>query len=177
MTYPDPFDPTSPWDEPAQNTPTNPTQEAPMTETTPTQTSSSAPFKIGFTLKAGSGFDAPWITPAVWGHDASETADRGVALLNALKGAGLIDLTAKAAEYTQSRYQGAAPSQAAQPTRFEGGKVVPASNSAGPADDDCAHGRKLVEKGSWAALFCQAREKSDQCEPLWRQKDGSYKAK
>lgn len=38
--------------------------------------------------------------------------------------------------------------------------------------------RKYVAKGTWAALFCQGTDDKDkQCPPLWRQKDGSYKAK
>ncbi|WP_317452980.1 hypothetical protein [Streptomyces sp. CBMA29] len=134
-----------------------------------------APFVIGFTLKAANGFDAEWLTPKVYGHTAEETAQRGAELLTAMRSVGLIDLAAKAAEYTRGQYKGAAGSGSA-PKRFENGKVT---NKATPAaaDDDCPHGRKLVEKNDWAALFCQAREKSDQCEPLWRQKDGSYKAK
>ncbi|MCZ4119013.1 hypothetical protein O3X23_06335 [Streptomyces sp. H39-S7] len=147
--------------------------------TTPTVESTllgPAPFVIGFTLKAGNGFDAEWLTPRVYGHSAEETAQRGAELLTAMKSVGLIDLTAKAAEYTRTQYKGGSAAAGSAPKRFENGKVTTKSTPAGEADD-CEHGRKLVEKSDWAALFCQAREKSDQCEPLWRQKDGSYKAK
>ncbi|MFJ2187804.1 hypothetical protein ACIOJE_07510 [Kitasatospora sp. NPDC087861] len=62
------------------------------------------------------------------------------------------------------------------PKKFANGKVV-SQAPAGPGDDDCPHGRKLVDKGSWSAMFCQAQPKSAQCEPLWKQDDGSFKAK
>jgi hypothetical protein len=86
----------------------------------------------------------------------------------------LIDLTAKIGGYFAST----SPKSAANavPKRFEAGKVVPAPTPA-ESDDTCRHGRKLVEKATWAAQFCQAPDKSDQCEPLWRQKDGSFRAK
>ncbi|MFF1908647.1 hypothetical protein [Kitasatospora sp. NPDC058218] len=177
-SYPDPFDETSPWDEP-QPAPTNdmnPTApEAPVTtpaSTTPT----SAPFKIGFTLKAAAGYDAEWLTPAVWGHSAEETAKRGAELLTAMKNEGLIDLTAKAADYARGQYKGGGGGNTA-PKRFENGRVTAKAAPSGLGDDDCPHGRKLVDKGSWSAMFCQAQNKGDQCEPLWKQKDGTFKAK
>ncbi|MFJ9771792.1 hypothetical protein ACIRVF_11140 [Kitasatospora sp. NPDC101157] len=180
MSYPDPFDNTSPWGEsnsaPADHSTPN-ASEAPVTtpaSTTPT----SAPFKIGFTLKAAAGYDAEWLTPTVWGYSAEETAKRGAELLTAMKNEGLIDLTAKAADYTRGLYKGGGGAGSAAPKRFENGRVTSKSApAAGPGDDDCPHGRKLVDKGSWSAMFCQAQNKGDQCEPLWKQKDGSFKAK
>ncbi|MFE4513790.1 hypothetical protein ACFRMQ_06265 [Kitasatospora sp. NPDC056783] len=169
--YPNPFDETSPWDEPQPDT-TNPTtpnaSEAPVT-TPPIP----APFTIGFTLKAASGFEAEWLTPRVQGHTAEEAAQRGAELLNSMKAAGLIELASKAAEYTREQYKGGTGS-GTTPKRFEGGKVTP--KSSGDAMD-CPHGRKLFEKDDWAAMFCQARDKSSQCPPLWRQKDGTFKPK
>ncbi|MFJ4093466.1 hypothetical protein ACIPYS_17970 [Kitasatospora sp. NPDC089913] len=147
-----------------------------MTQTPTVITSSAAPFKIGFTLKAGSEFQAEWLTPTVWGHTAQETAERGAELLNALKAVGLIDLTSKAAQYTRAQYKGAGSPPSGAPKKFEGGRVVPAA-PAGPGDDTCMHGRKLVDKGDWAAMFCQAQPKSAQCEPLWKQSNGEFKAK
>ncbi|WP_280676781.1 hypothetical protein [Kitasatospora sp. MAA19] len=135
-----------------------------------------APFKIGFTLKASSEFQAEWLTPTVWGHTAQETAERGAELLTALKAVGLIDLTSKAAQYTRDQYKGGGGSPSTGPKRFEGGRVV-SKTSAGLDDDQCEHGRKLVDKGSWSAMFCQAQPKGAQCEPLWKQPDGSFKAK
>ncbi|WP_241826797.1 hypothetical protein [Streptomyces graminilatus] len=144
-----------------------------MTDATP----GPAPFKIGFTLKAASGYDAEWLTPSVWGHTAEETAKRGAELLGALKSEGLIDLNAKAAEYTRGQFRGGAgnPGGGSAPKKFQGGKVQPKKPAV--ADDDCPHGRNLVEKANWAALFCNSQDDSDKCEPLWRQKDGSFKAR
>ncbi|MFJ7907527.1 hypothetical protein [Kitasatospora sp. NPDC096204] len=178
MNYPDPFDERSPWDEPsspAANSPIPNAQEAPVTQT-PTAVTSSAPFKIGFTLKAAGGFEAEWLTPTVWGHTAQETAERGVELLTALKATGLIDLTAKAAQYTRDQHKGSGGTPAATQKRFEGGRVV-SKPPAGLGDDQCEHGRKLVDKGTWSAMFCQAPNKAAQCAPLWKQDDGSFKAK
>ncbi|MGW5773080.1 hypothetical protein ACWEVY_28505 [Streptomyces longwoodensis] len=171
MTYPDPFDDRSPWDE----KPEAPAKETPLPNTTP---DGPAPFRIGFTLKAASGFDAEWLTPAVYGHSAEETAKRGAELLTAMKNEGLIDLAAKAAEYTRTQYKGsgANPGGGGAPKRFNGGKVErkdsPPPKTAG---DDCPHGRSLVSKANWTALFCDGPD-GDKCEPLWKQKDGSFKA-
>jgi hypothetical protein len=178
LSYPDPFDDRSPWDEPS--TPTDTATTAPETPmTTPAATYAPNPFKIGLTFKASSGYDAEWITPTIYGATADEVASRTVELVQALKDHGVIELTSKAAQYAREQFKGGSGGGGSAPKRFENGRVVNkgAAPSGGPADDDCAHGRKLVEKGTWAALFCQAREKSDQCEPLWRQKDGSFKAK
>jgi hypothetical protein len=135
-----------------------------------------APFEIGFTLKAASGFEAEWLTPRVSGQTAEETAKRGADLLSALKSEGLIDLTSKAAAYTREQYKGGQAGGAGARKQFNGGKVEQ-KGTPQLAGDDCPHGRKLVAKDSWSAMFCQAENKSDQCEPLWKQKDGSFKAK
>lgn len=173
MSYPDPFEERSPWDE----TPESPTakETPPVTDTA---AAGPAPFKIGFTLKAGSAFDAEWLTPTVFGHTAEETAKRGAELLTALKAEGLIELTSKAADYTRSQYKGSGgnPGGGAAPKRFAGGKVQQREATPAVAGDDCPHGRSLVQKATWTALFCQAENKGDQCEPLWKQKDGSFKA-
>ncbi|MFJ9900277.1 hypothetical protein ACIQPR_43805 [Streptomyces sp. NPDC091280] len=168
MSYPDPFEEKSPWDE----NPEPPKKEKPLTAAT----DGPAPFKIGFTFKAASGFDAEWLTPTVYGHDAEETAQRGADLLAAMKNQGLIELTAKAAEYTRSQFKGSAgnPGGGSAPKKFQGGKVQPKKPAV--ADDDCPHGRSLVEKANWAAMFCNG-EDGDKCDPLWRQKDGSFKAR
>ncbi|MEV0475292.1 hypothetical protein [Streptomyces prunicolor] len=136
-----------------------------------------APFKIGFTLKAGSAFEAEWLTPTVYGHSAEETAKRGVELLTALKAEGLIELTSKAADYTRSQYKGSGtnPGGGSAPKRFNGGKVESKGQTPQTAGDDCPHGRSLVQKANWTALFCDGPD-GDKCEPLWKQKDGSFKA-
>lgn len=122
------FDPTSPWgqvspwDQAGQNQTTNQsTQEAPVTNQPVAANPAPNPFKIGFTLKAATGFDAEWLTPTVYGSSAQETAERGKELLLAMRQVGLIDLTSEAAEYTRSQFKGgskpaAASAPAAQPS-------------------------------------------------------------
>lgn len=108
----DPWGNRSPWDiaQPETNAP-----EAPVSTPTPVAVNPSPnPFKIGFTLKAASGYDAEWLTPTVYGSTAQETAERGKELLLAMKSVGLIEFTAQAAEYTRGTFLG-------------GGKTPPAS--------------------------------------------------
>ncbi|UQI44660.1 hypothetical protein M1P56_10010 [Streptomyces sp. HU2014] len=170
----DPFADTSPWDEPSAAEPETPKEQPVTTPTTAATTP--APFKIGFTAKAGGDYGAEWLTPSVYGHTAQETATRGVELLTAMKEAGLIELNAKFAQYTREKYQGGAGST---PKRFENGKVV-ATGNATNSDYTCEHGqRTFKDGGSWAAYFCGGRglDKPQQCPPLWRQKDGSFRAK
>ena len=132
------------------------------------------PFKIGITLKAASGYDAEWLTPTVYGATADETAKRVRELVTALADNGVIELVSSAAVKMRDTHQpSAGKAAAAVPKTFSGGKV----QSAAPAGDSCQHGRTLREgqgaKGAWAAMFCNA-PKGSNCEPLWRQKDGSF---
>lgn len=75
-----------------------------------------APFKIGLTVKAGPDYGAEWLTPAVYGHTAIETAARGVELLAAMKEKGLIEHNARLAQYARDQYKGGANST---PKRFD----------------------------------------------------------
>lgn len=134
-------------------------------------------FKIGLTFKAAAGFDAEWITPTVFGETADEVAVNAVDLMKSLADKGVIDLAALAAKKVRETHQPVAGKGAnSVPKTFQGGKVqTQSAPSAG--DDSCSHGRTLREgqgaKGPWAAMFCNA-PKGSQCDPLWRQKDGSF---
>ncbi|WP_018565017.1 hypothetical protein [Streptomyces sp. PsTaAH-124] len=140
-------------------------------------------FAIGLTLKAGAGFDCEWITPKVYGQTADEAAQNTVDLIKALADKGVVELTSQAANAVRGAYKGtsgggnASRGGAAVPKTFSNGKVQPKAEAA-PDNDTCPHGRTLREgqgaKGPWAAMFCSAREKHEQCDPLWRQKDGSF---
>lgn len=137
-----------------------------------------APFEIGFTLKAGNGFDAEWLTPRVNGASAEEVARRGVELLSALKSEGLIDLTSRAADYTRSQYKGGAgnPGGGSAPKRLNNGRVESTEAPTSVLGDDCPHGRSLVKKPTWTALFCDGPD-GGKCEPLWQdKKTGQFKA-
>jgi len=180
----DPWGDVSPWDVAGQTQPDQ-TPESPVTNNSVAVNPAPNPFKIGLTLKAASGYDAEWITPTIYGATADEVSERTVELINALKKHGVIELTAKAAEFTRSQFQGGSgkPAQpaGAKPS-FQGGKVQynqqPAAAPAPVTGDSCPHGRTLREgtnqKGAWAAMFCNERNKAAQCPPMWRQKDGTF---
>lgn len=166
MSFPNPFDGPSPWGEnetPKENTPmTSAVAATPMN-----------PFKIGLTLKAAAGYDAEWLTPTVYGATGDETAKRVIELVKALADNGVIEATSQAAVAMRNGHKPSAGNTA--PKTFQGGKVQQAANA--PANDSCSHGRTLREgqgaKGPWAALFCNA-PKGSNCDPLWKQKDGSF---
>lgn len=141
-----------------------------------TTTSVTSPngFKLGMTLKGAAGYDAEWLTPCVYGATADETAQRAVDLIKALADRGVIELVSHAAKKVRETHQPTAGKGGnATPKTFQGGKV----QSASPGDDSCPHGRTLREgqgkNGGWAAMFCNA-PKGSNCDPLWRQKDGSF---
>lgn len=142
-----------------------------MTTPTAVPTPSQAPEGVTLSFKGGAGYDASLLVlrAATVGDmnqllqkDANELAD-------------LMKRMAQVQAYSTTLNQ-KAPDTAAK--TFQNGRVQTTQSApAGTPDDPCPHGRKLVEKAGWAALFCQAADKNGQCEPLWRQKDGSYKAK
>ncbi|MGW1278494.1 hypothetical protein ACWD4V_16280 [Streptomyces tsukubensis] len=171
MTY-NPFNQSAPTETPAAPGPVN-------TETSAVVAAAPNPFKIGFTLKASEKFSAEWLTPTVYGATAAETAERGRDLLLAMQEAELIDLTAKAASFMRSKH--IAPEAPKGQPKFAGGKVQHQTTPADAGEYTCEHGRRnFKDGGTWAAQFCGAPQgvpKSDQCPPLWRQKDGSYRAK
>ncbi|MFD8088946.1 hypothetical protein [Streptomyces malaysiensis] len=170
MSYPDPFDERSPWDEPTETTTTATATEAPVT--TPAATAD-APENVTLSFKGGSGYDASLLVLRAGSvSEMNELLEKEAGPLKSL-----LERAAKVQSFNTGLNAPAGGGGGSAPKKFENGRVVNKSTDAGPADDDCQHGRKLVEKANWAALFCQAREKSDQCDPLWRQKDGSYKAK
>ncbi|MFI8942451.1 hypothetical protein [Streptomyces syringium] len=124
----------------------------------------------------------PRRSAAVYGHTAIEAASRGSELLTAMKEVGLIGLNARFARYTRDQYKGG---RGSTPKRFENGKVVTSNFSnfgAGQSAYLCNHGQRPGKDNgpdSWAAYFCADRSlpKDEQCAPLWRQKDGSFRVK
>ncbi|WP_406379129.1 hypothetical protein [Streptomyces sp. NBC_00197] len=164
MTYEDPFA-TAPANDQFDTT----TKEtAPVTETNTASAvaSNPNPFKIGFTLKSAGGYDAEWLTPAVYGGTAQETAERGRDLLVAMQEVGLIDLTAKAANYVRSQHIGA--EKPADKPSFQGGKVQ-YNNGGGqerPADVPAHFTFKTGNKNGkqWSAWF---PPKGSDEKPIW----------
>ncbi|MFD4905019.1 hypothetical protein [Kitasatospora purpeofusca] len=168
MSYPDPFDETSPWDEQQPTNDMTPTAlEAPVT--TPATTPLPAE-NVTLSFKGGAGYDASLLVLR-----AGSVGEMN-SLLHA-ESATLKSLLEQAAKVQSFNTGLNAPVGAGSaPKRFENGRVTAKTSPSSMGGDDCPHGRKLTEKGSWAAMFCQAREKPDQCPPLWRQKDGTFKA-
>lgn len=171
MSFPNPFDGPSPWGEPD-----TPKENKPMTDAVAAVAPN--PFKVGVTLKAAASFEAEWLTPTVYGATGDETAKRVVELVKALADNGVIELVSHAAVKMRETHQPAAGKGGnSAPKTFQGGKVQTQQSVQAPDGDPCTHGRTLREgngtKGSWAALFCSA-PKGSQCDPLWRQKDGSF---
>ncbi|MEU5299765.1 hypothetical protein ACH4YO_07870 [Streptomyces noursei] len=130
--------------------------------------------KVTLTFKAGAGYEAPWIV--VHGANIDDAYEQ-------IEGSGeklasLMDKVARAANYFQTNYQPPAKPQG-KPS-FQGGKV---QQQAQPSEGGytCEHGaRNYKNGGSWEAQFCGAPQgvpKAEQCPPLWKQKDGSFKAK
>ncbi|TDD97217.1 hypothetical protein [Actinomadura rubrisoli] len=139
-------------------------------------------FFIKLTLKAGASYEAEWINPSVSGRTADEAAENAVAMIQALKRYGVIDLNSTAAQYTRDQFKGQAKSrsggngfQNSSPSRPEGQNSLPP----GVQPMSCAHGQRVYRsgkgaKGEWAALMCPVDDRSSQCSPAWRQKDGSF---
>ncbi|MFB7027155.1 MULTISPECIES: hypothetical protein [unclassified Streptomyces] len=141
-------------------------------------TSSPNKFKIGLTFKAAAGYDAEWITPTVYGESAEEVAANAVDLMKSLADKGVIDLAALAAKKVRETHQPPAGKGGnSAPKTFSGGRVQTQQSTPALDNDSCQHGRTLREgkgqNGPWAAMFCNA-PKGSQCDPLWRQKDGSF---
>lgn len=175
MTFPSPFDGASPWGEQTQPT-ASPQENTPMT-TAPA--SSPNPFKIGITLKGSAGYEAEWLTPTVYGGTADETAQRAIDLVKALADRGVIQMVSHAAVAMRDTHQPPAGRSGGAP-KFQNGRVTQQAQApapAGVAGDNCQHGRTLREgqgkNGAWAAMFCNA-PKGSNCDPLWRQKDGTF---
>ncbi|MFF9481420.1 hypothetical protein [Streptomyces sp. NPDC014733] len=122
--------------------------------------------KVRVTLKGGTGYDAPWIT-----IDGVNVADALAQLDEKELIKGLIDAAAKAGRYFAST--GKPPAAGSGPKKFEGGRVVSAGAGGGDPQGDvtCVHGDRVHRTGAtWEAMFCPAREKSEQCPPAWKDK-------
>ncbi|MGW9170124.1 hypothetical protein [Streptomyces decoyicus] len=176
----DPFAETNPWEigQPAAQAATDTSRpEAPMSDGN----------KVRVTLKAGKGFDAPWIT-----IDGTSIED---ALAQMQKGQPLMELLTRTAQvgshFASLGEGGARPASAASPVappqfvngQLQGGGVpAPAAPAPAPASGGlvCAHGpRNHVVKPNWEAMFCSAPQgtpEEQKCAPMWKdKKTGQFK--
>ncbi|MGW3232447.1 hypothetical protein [Kitasatospora sp. NPDC001095] len=170
MNYPNPFDEKSPWDEPSSPTANSTIPNAEEAPVTQTPTNTQPPENVTLSFKGGAGYDASLLVLRAGSVGEMD------ALLRT-ESAALKSLLEQAAKVQAFNTGLNSPANAGtSPKKFENGKVV-SKSPAGLGDDTCEHGRKLVDKGTWSALFCQAPNKAAQCPPLWKQDDGSFKAK
>jgi hypothetical protein len=124
--------------------------------------------EIVVTLKAGTGFDSPWVVV----H--ADTIDSALDKLSDESLPELLQQTGKAAKYFQNNYQPAPKKESSGggSNRGSGGGNRRGGNfnsgsSDSPGNDDCSHGRNK-RSGSkngkpWTAYFCA----DDLCDPIW----------
>lgn len=122
---------------------------------------------IKVTLKAGQGYDAPWIT--VQGDRPEEVAAKLDALGEATFQAAVNASTALQAIFAAGKGLGATA------TRAESVREAPAGGSGDTATTPvCVHGarvRRTSKPGArpaWGAWFCpQPQNATDKCDPIW----------
>lgn len=129
------------------------------------------------TVKAGTGFDAPWL---VLHADSVEDA---ISKMQDDSWDELADLTARKAKAFAATFSGpkAAPKAPVASSGGWGAKKAPAKVQEPSEGPDCDHGERdwvtgNSKFGEWYAWMCPA-EKDDpsKCDPIWAKADGSPK--
>jgi hypothetical protein len=177
------FDPTDPW---GQRSPweiaqpdTNTAPEAPVTNQPTSAVENNDAVTLSF--KGGSGYDASLLVLRAENIAALDRMmDQEVAHLKSV-----MEKAARVQAYSTSLNSGqakpAASAPAAQPSfNPNSGQVqynqAPTAPFGGGGESDqgvttCAHGpRKYFAKDTWEAMFCQEREKRNQCPPAFKDK-------
>jgi len=191
MTDFDPFDPwgqKSPWDEAQPNT--NPTApEAPVTnQPAPVVTENAE--NVTYSFKGGTGYDASLLViRAASLTELNEKLTKEAAVLRSVLEKGAQVQAFNTSLNSAAKPTTSAPAPQAQPT-FQNGQVqyqqqapqAPFGGGAPESDQGvttCVHGpRKHFAKDTWEAMFCQEREKHNQCTPAFKnKKTGKYEVK
>jgi len=125
--------------------------------------------EVSVTLKAGAGYDAPWIV-----FRASSAGEVAAMMRDAFSDAQLHEVVLRAAQLfrmPQPAPQAAPPQPQAQ--QNSGGWQSSPQNSAPPGMDapTCPHGPRIYRsgtsaRGNWSAWFCPAGRESG-CKPMW----------
>ncbi len=146
--------------------------------------------KVVATLKAGTTFDAPWITiGADTPEELAVLVDRagqaglGTAVANAARGFQGTYTVAGAAPVTQVGYEQTAPAVPAQaapvaptaapPAPAQAAPAVPAPTAPQADAKFCPHGQRTLYNGTkngraYTAFFCPLpKGHPDQCGPIW----------
>ncbi|MFD0374698.1 hypothetical protein [Streptomyces sp. NPDC127112] len=130
-------------------------------------------FESGIAIKAGNGFDAPWITPRVPGSTPEEMAANVVAACKALHEAGAIQAVTFLANEFQAGYGPSQPATRPQATVPAGGALAGVGGQALGGGKTCQHGNRTRRtgtnaRGEWVAHFCpQPKGSADQCKPIF----------
>jgi hypothetical protein len=146
---------------------TNTAVTPPWEAEVPTTAVQGSPEAVSSTLKAGAGFDAPWVV--VKGSDAG-TVDRH---LDDVLSSGLLAKTAKAGKALQEAWSAAGGSANAaanaRPQRPAYNAPAPATPATDPNAPTCEHGRthrtgtSAKTNKPWSAWFCNANV----CDAVW----------
>mgnify|MGYP001043628526 CR=1 FL=1 len=140
------------------------------------------PFSVKLTLKADAGHGAEWLNPWVSAETADELATNVLALLDAFKRHGVIEVVSSAAHFTRSQYKGGAPAPARQSAPRQSAPPVQQSAPQG-GNDTCghtengqfvSHGARVYKSGTkangeaWSARFCPLQKGDpNRCRPIW----------
>lgn len=127
--------------------------------------------EVSVTLKAGAGYDAPWIV-----FRASSAGEVASMMRDAFSDAQLHEVVLRAAQLfrmPQPAPQAAPQAAPPQPQQNSGGWQSAPQNSTPPGMDapTCPHGPRIYKsgtsaRGNWSAWFCPAGRESG-CKPMW----------
>lgn len=152
------------------------------TETVPSEAAASPAddvknsYSIGFTLKAGTGYEAEWVTPKVFGASAEETAGKAKALLEQMRDQGVFELAAGAAQHTRNQFKGGYQNRQGQNNNGGGQqqKRQYKTQDAPGGGKTCEHGQMVFKSGTtqagkpWKGYFCPTPKGTpDQCDVIW----------
>lgn len=121
------------------------------------------PFKA--TLKAGGGYEAPWLT--VDGDSTEDLAEKLDAVTEEL-----LQKIADTAALFRAAHTVAAGGVTTDASDSDSGATVTQLNT-GSELKTCNHGVREYRSGTkngkdWGAWFCPSKNKSDQCKPIWK---------
>jgi len=128
------------------------------------------------TLKAGTGYDAPWLV------FHANSVDEALESLQHDKLDELMDLTARKGKELAKAFGGSTGFSKPAAAPFSGYKKPAAKKPAYDEDSDtysCEHGERAwvtgrSGKGPWYAYMCPAdKDDPSKCRPLWAKKDGT----
>lgn len=123
--------------------------------------------KVRVTLKAGPGYEAPWIT--VDGTDVADAADQ---LSDGSAVDKLVKVTVNAAKHFHGTYGTGRPASSGGGQARQAGKPEAADQAPDGEERYCKHGRRKYMSGisktsgkAYKGFFCNETDRSEQCKP------------